>query len=91
MDDQLSPAMLAVLRMLAAGQQPDGRSWRAISALKRRGLVGGIAVSVITDAGRAALTPAPIDDEDDEPECEGHESLDGAHMGETVYCNGSCL
>lgn len=23
-------------------------------------------------------------------ECEGHESLDGAHMGETVYCDGSC-
>jgi hypothetical protein len=28
------------------------------------------------------------DDEDDE--CEGHESLDGAHMGESVYCDGSC-
>jgi hypothetical protein len=27
---------------------------------------------------------------DEEPECEGHESLDGAHMGETVYCDGSC-
>lgn len=25
------------------------------------------------------------------PECEGHESLDGAHMGETVYCDGSCV
>lgn len=22
--------------------------------------------------------------------CEGHESLDGAHMGETVHCDGSC-
>ncbi|WP_439681541.1 hypothetical protein [Embleya sp. MST-111070] len=22
--------------------------------------------------------------------CQGHESLDGAHMGETVYCDGSC-
>lgn len=22
--------------------------------------------------------------------CEGHESLAGAHMGETVYCDGSC-
>jgi hypothetical protein len=30
------------------------------------------------------------DDWDDEDECEGHESLDGAHMGETVYCDGSC-
>ena len=27
----------------------------------------------------------------DPSECEGHESLDGAHMGETVYCDGSCL
>jgi hypothetical protein len=26
----------------------------------------------------------------DDAECEGHESLDGAHMGETVYCDGSC-
>jgi hypothetical protein len=25
-----------------------------------------------------------------ESDCEGHESLDGAHMGETVYCDGSC-
>jgi hypothetical protein len=22
--------------------------------------------------------------------CDGHESLSGAHMGETVYCDGSC-
>lgn len=26
----------------------------------------------------------------DEVECEGHESLDGASMGESVYCDGSC-
>lgn len=25
-----------------------------------------------------------------EPECEGHESLAGEHMGETVFCDGSC-
>ena len=30
-------------------------------------------------------------EDDDEDECEGHESLDGAHMGETVYCDGSCV
>jgi len=24
-------------------------------------------------------------------ECEGHESLAGAHMGESVYCDGSCV
>jgi hypothetical protein len=23
-------------------------------------------------------------------ECEGHESLNGAHMGESVYCDGTC-
>ena len=28
---------------------------------------------------------------EDEPECEGHESLDGAHMGEAVYCDGTCV
>ncbi len=29
-----------------------------------------------------------FDDEDEG--CQGHESLDGAHMGETVYCDGTC-
>lgn len=29
--------------------------------------------------------------EDDENECEGHESQDGAHMGESVFCDGSCV
>lgn len=28
--------------------------------------------------------------QEEKPECEGHESLDGAHMSETVYCDGSC-
>lgn len=28
--------------------------------------------------------------EGNEKECEGHESLDGAHMGETVFCDGTC-
>ena len=28
--------------------------------------------------------------EDCRPECEGHESLAGEHMGEAVYCDGSC-
>lgn len=27
---------------------------------------------------------------EDATTCEGHESLDGAHMGETVYCDGTC-
>lgn len=26
-----------------------------------------------------------------ELECEGHESLDGAHMGESVFCDGACV
>ncbi len=29
-------------------------------------------------------------DEYDEDGCEGHESLAGARMGQTVYCDGSC-
>lgn len=29
-------------------------------------------------------------DDDDELACEGHESLAGEHMGETVYCDGTC-
>lgn len=31
-----------------------------------------------------------IEDDDDDLGCDGHESLDGAHMGETVYCDGTC-
>lgn len=30
------------------------------------------------------------DDDDDDTGCPGHESLSGAHMGESVYCDGSC-
>jgi hypothetical protein len=46
---------------------------------------------------RPALVPiaAPADEQlgepdDDEQGCEGHESLDGAHMGESVLCDGTC-
>ena len=27
---------------------------------------------------------------DEDEGCEGHQSLDGAHMGETVFCDGTC-
>lgn len=30
------------------------------------------------------------DDDYADDECEGHESLAGSHMGETVYCDGTC-
>ena len=34
----------------------------------------------------------PLDEGDDEQaECDGHESLNGADMGESVYCDGNCL
>lgn len=39
------------------------------------------------------VTPGVVNaapDDDEQGGCEGHESLDGAHMGETVYCDGSC-
>jgi hypothetical protein len=35
-------------------------------------------------------TTAPQAADPDDTGCYGHESLDGAHMGETVYCNGTC-
>lgn len=44
-------------------------------------------------------TPPPVDEQDQQDEvgegdddfgCERHESLDGAHMGEAVYCDSSC-
>jgi hypothetical protein len=31
------------------------------------------------------------DFDNDENECEGHESLNGADMGVTRYCDGSCV
>lgn len=31
-----------------------------------------------------------INDADWINECDGHETLSGAHMGETVYCDGRC-
>lgn len=36
------------------------------------------------------LTAETLYDDDDDDECEGHEWLAGAHMGETVYCDGTC-
>lgn len=41
----------------------------------------------------AAITAAreyDSDQWDDDDECEGHESLNGADMGATVYCDGYC-
>jgi hypothetical protein len=32
----------------------------------------------------------PYLDDEEEEECEGHESLHGEDMGATVYCDGSC-
>lgn len=40
---------------------------------------------------RVLLTDIVDDADEDGAECQGHESLDGAHMGETVYCDGTCL
>jgi hypothetical protein len=31
-----------------------------------------------------------VDQDDDDLECPGHESLSGGHMGESIYCDGSC-
>jgi hypothetical protein len=57
----LSPAMLYVLGRVRDGEALDGRSWRAIDALERRGLIAlhkmpatGPVWSV-TAAGQAAL------------------------------------
>jgi hypothetical protein len=51
------------------------------------------------EAARDARTPVDVLpgadedsgwDEDEDDACEGHESLAGEHMGEAVYCDGSC-
>jgi hypothetical protein len=50
-------------------------------------------------AAAEALEPFWLSEDDVHPDdippersedCEGHESLAGAHMGQTVYCDGSC-
>jgi hypothetical protein len=46
--------------------------------------------------GRQQPSPDPGDladafyAHDEDNQCEGHESLNGAHMGEAVYCDGTC-
>lgn len=53
-------------------------------------LLGHIPEETITYTARVDEGVQVIDEDDEDNECEGHESLDGAHMGETVYCDGSC-
>lgn len=44
------------------------------------------------DGVRVRLTVVELEDaDDDDTECEGHESLAAEHMGESVYCDGTCL
>jgi hypothetical protein len=44
-----------------------------------------------TVTGLSEIVPADEwQDVTDDDGCEGHESLAGEHMGETVYCDGSC-
>jgi hypothetical protein len=61
-------------------------------------VTAGAAWRQVRDHRAEHVAPAPValDEadalfDDDEAECEGHESLDGANMGVTVYCDGTCL
>ena len=47
------------------------------------------AIKALAKGSNAALDSV-LDSISERLECQGHESLDGAHMGETVYCNGTC-
>ena len=38
----------------------------------------------------AGVFDLDVRDDDDDRGCEGHESLAGAHMGESILCDGSC-
>lgn len=64
--------------------------------LRRRGVCGDDLTEYVAEYRGSTLTQmdaryAAMHCEGDDPvECEGHESLDGAHMGETVYCDGTC-
>ena len=58
----LSPAMLAALVAVRDGVEVDGRSWRALAGLERRGLItevrhGGYA---LTEAGRDRLAAGMV-------------------------------
>jgi hypothetical protein len=61
-------------------QDESGRTWD-LTAEDARDLARELTLS----AGRVR---ARADAEDNE--CEGHESLAGEHMGETVFCDGTC-
>lgn len=54
--DVLSPAMIGTLQQIGRGEHLDGRSWRALTALERRGLVEHVGgAPALTAAGTAAL------------------------------------
>lgn len=46
--------------------------------------------SYLSDGTVTCLCPEPTPAAHPNP-CEGHESLAGEHMGETVFCDGSCV
>lgn len=74
---------------------------RDVKTAERRGGHRSVAYFPSAAAARALMTHDDLGDLDDMPcvpeadrqtdnPCEGHESLAGEHMGETVHCDGTC-
>ena len=63
----------------------------ATARTERRTLINrGKAVSLIAFDPERNVYVFDVEDEDDN-ECEGHESLSGASMGASYFCDGSCI
>jgi len=62
-----------------------GRSFRIVRSIL---VQAPIMCNACGEPFRAEGVEDEIEDEDEG--CQGHESQDGAHMGETVFCDGSC-
>lgn len=77
-------------RIEAVGGLPKGTAEPACEELRTK---VGLAVQTFADEQQVlkALVALELLPEADEDEgCQGHESLAGEHMGETVFCDGSC-
>lgn len=74
----LSPAAAAVRDAFAALAQSEPEAVRTLFQQFE---------GIVRDADYPQLI---VEKRNDPDGCEGHESLDGAHMGETTYCDGAC-
>lgn len=98
-DGRLVPALLQAVRDQDIAEQDAHLAFAlAVPMVAARLELSTRAIIIVTDNGTALYGPngltiaeeCEVEARDDEDECEGHESLAGGHMGEAVFCDGSC-